>query len=47
MSHRRAAKNAEIKGFLFSVERAENKKKRIIKITIQRYIVSRFRQLSF
>ena len=26
MSHRRAAKNAEIKGFLFSVERTENKK---------------------
>jgi hypothetical protein len=29
ISHRRAAKNAKMKSFLFSVERTENKKKLI------------------
>ena len=32
--HRRAAKNAKIKIFLFSVERTKNKKKRIIKMIV-------------
>jgi len=33
-SDRKGAKNAELKVFLFSVERAENKKKRMLQIII-------------
>ena len=40
-------KDAEIKGFLFSVERTENKKKRIIKIIISKISYTYIRELSF